>query len=81
MNLLITPHGQVRAVYDEAIDLALLGRPQIKRASHVEPDETGRWLVDLTPVGGPHLGPFALRSEALAAEVRWLAEHWLNRSK
>jgi hypothetical protein len=25
----------------------------------------------------PLLGPFPNRSEALAAEVAWLAEHWL----
>ena len=42
--------------------------PSITRASHVEPDAEGRWLADLTPVAGPVLGPFDLRSEALAAE-------------
>ena len=51
--------------------------PSITRASHVEPDQQGRWLADLTPVAGPVLGPFERRSEALEAEQSWLAEHWL----
>ena len=35
-----------------------LGTLAIKRASHVEPDGLGRWHADLSPVGGPFLGPF-----------------------
>ena len=61
------------------IDLAALGAPRITRASHVEPDESGRWLADLAPVGGPVLGPFERRSEALEAEVAWLEANWLLR--
>ena len=75
MDLVIGIGGDVRCVYGEAIDLAQLGRLAIARASHVEPDEEGRWLADLAPVGGPVLGPFNLRSEALAAEADWLREH------
>jgi hypothetical protein len=77
MNILIAADGSARCVYGEAIDLGLLGRTQLRRASHVEPDERGRWRADLSPVGGPVLGPFERRSEALAAERRWLDEHWL----
>jgi hypothetical protein len=77
MKLLVRPDGTVRAIYDEAIDLAVLGRPTITRASRVEPDQEGRWLADLTPVDGPVLGPFGRRSEALAAERDWLERHWL----
>jgi hypothetical protein len=77
MNLIIERDGNVRGIYGEALDLAALGTPQITKASHVEPDEKGRWLADLSPVGGPVLGPFDMRSEALAAEVAWLEEHWL----
>jgi hypothetical protein len=77
MRLRVAPDGTVRAIYGEAIDLAALGRPSIARASHVEPDAEGRWSADLTPVGGPVLGPFRCRTEALAAEERWLAQHWL----
>jgi hypothetical protein len=50
----------------------------IRRGSHVEPDEHGNWLCDLSPVSGPLLGPFASRSAALAAEVDWLTQHWLS---
>ena len=42
------------------------------RHSHVEPDESGRWIADLSPVSGPALGPFPTRSAALAAEAAWL---------
>ena len=76
MKLLIRPDGTVRAIYQEEIDLAALGHPAITRASHVEPDQDGRWLADLSPVGGPVLGPFDRRSEALQAEHDWL-ERWL----
>jgi hypothetical protein len=72
MMLIIDPGGQGRCIYSEAIDLAALGAVQIRRASHVEPDAAGQWWADLAPAGGPKLGPFPLRSEALDAEVRWL---------
>jgi len=78
MQLLIHPDGTVRAIYCEAIDMKSLGHPKIVRASHVEPDADGRWLADLGPVDGPVLGPFSLRSEALAAERDWLDSHWLS---
>ena len=77
MKLLIRPDGTVRAIYSEAIDLGVLGRPTITRASHVEPGQDGRWRADLSPMGGPILGPFDRRSEALVAEVDWLERHWL----
>ncbi len=77
MQLVIQPDGAVRAVYCEVIDLSSLGRPRIVRASHVEPDAEGRWFADLGPVGGPVLGPFGARSEALRAETSWLEVHWL----
>jgi len=75
MQLIVAPTGAVRCVYGEAVDLASIGRLAINRASHVEPDASGRWRADLSPVGGPVLGPFTRRSEALAAETTWLAEH------
>ena len=78
MQLPITPAGAVRRLYSEEIDFAALGSPTITRASHVEPDEQGRWLVDLSPVNGPTLGPFTRRSEALAAEHAWLEKNWLG---
>ncbi|MHB8866446.1 MAG: hypothetical protein ACYC6N_29010 [Pirellulaceae bacterium] len=43
----------------------------------MEPDPPGRWHADLSPVGGPVLGPFRWRADALQAECCWLNEHWL----
>jgi len=77
MDLVIDSKGQVRCVYGEIIDLAVLGDLSIQRASHVEPDRSGRWWADLAPVGGPRLGSFAKRSEALEAEAAWLQQHLL----
>ena len=77
MLLVVGPSGRVRAIYSELIDLEALGRPAITRASQVEPDGAGRWHADLRPVGGPVLGPYPLRSQALEAEVAWLEAHWL----
>jgi hypothetical protein len=81
MDLLVLPDGTIRAVYAEAIDFRALGKTLITRASHVELVGQGRWTADLTPVAGPVLGPFDLRSEALEAEQAWLAEHWLVTSR
>jgi len=50
----------------------------IRRGSHVEPDDAGRWWADLAPVNGPKLGPFVRRANALAAELEWLEAHWLT---
>ncbi|MBI1311633.1 hypothetical protein GC176_10090 [bacterium] len=77
MNLLIAPSGQIRCVYDETIDLTALGNVHITRGSHVEPTADGQWSADLSPVGGPRLGPFSQRSSALEAERQWLDTHWL----
>lgn len=77
MELVISPDAIVRCIYGETIDLAALGSMDIARASHVEPDADGQWLADLTPVAGPTLGPFPLRSDALAAESQWLSQNWL----
>ena len=72
MQLIIEPDGAIRCLYDELIDLSTLGQPQIRRASFVEPDTAGQWHADLSPVGGPALGPFSCRSTALQAEQEWL---------
>jgi hypothetical protein len=79
MELVVDPGGTVRCLYSEEIDLTALGSPTITRASHVEPNQNGSWTADLSPVGGPLLGPYPLRSEALAAERRWLTAHRLGR--
>jgi hypothetical protein len=76
MELLIDAQGRVHGIYSEVIDLRALGTLVIRRASHVEPDGEGRWWADLAPVGGPRLGPFDKRSQALMEEVAWLEKHW-----
>ncbi len=80
MQLLIEPQGDVRCIYAEAIDLPSLGKLTVRRGSHVEPDDQGQWTADMAPVDGPVLGPFAQRSEALAAEQAWLERNWLCRT-
>lgn len=34
-----------------------------------------QWLADLRISGGPVLGPFAIRQEAIGAELDWLHDH------
>jgi hypothetical protein len=77
MHLIVEPTGRVRSIYTETLDLAALGHPVITRASQVEPGPDGCWSADLRPVGGPVLGPFDRRSQALEAELAWLEAHWL----
>jgi hypothetical protein len=72
MELIIGTNGDARCIYGEELNLSALGEVQIRRASHVEPDELGQWWADLSPVSGPKLGPFTHRSSALEAEVAWL---------
>ena len=81
MEIMITVGGDGRCLYGEELDLASIGDLRIRRASHVEPDALGWWWADLSPVGGPNLGPFRLRGQALEAEVTWLSERWLACSK
>jgi hypothetical protein len=80
MVLVVDVRGTVRGVYSETIDLNTLGMVSIRRASHVEPDERGRWWADLRVSGGPKLGPFALRSTALTVEMQWLEKALAERS-
>jgi hypothetical protein len=77
-EIIIGPTGDARAIYSEEFDFACLGEVQIRRASHCEPDQHGLWWADLAPVGGPKLGPYPRRSEALRAEVDWLRTHVLS---
>jgi hypothetical protein len=81
MQLTISPDGHVHCLYDESLDLSSLGRLTIRRASQVEPTDDGQWKADLSPIDGPILGPFQLRSEALAAEVHWIEDHWPSIAK
>ena len=78
MELVVGVDGMARCIYGEELELRELGKLQITRASHVEPDRGGFWWADMGPVGGPVLGPFRSRTEALGAERRWLAIRQLN---
>ena len=73
MQLVIDPSGQVRCLYAETIPLTSIGSLSIRRVSQVEP-ETDGWYADLARSGGPKLGPFLLRSQALEAEEAWIEE-------
>ena len=72
MDLFVDSAGDIRCIYGEELDLRELGKLQITRASHVEPDRDGFWWADMGPVDGPVLGPFKSRTEALGAERGWL---------
>ena len=78
MQLRITTSGTVVGIYGEAIDLGGFGILAIRRGSMVEPTSAGEWTADMSPVGGPTLGPFASRSLALVAEQDWLHQYWLD---
>lgn len=41
MELVVDAGGSVRYIYDEVLDLREIGKLQITRASHVEPDAEG----------------------------------------
>jgi hypothetical protein len=75
MELVVGVDGMARCVYGEELDLRALGKLQITRASHVEPDAEGYWWADMGPSGGTMLGPYGSRSEALEAERGWLEAH------
>lgn len=77
MDIFINGDGSMQFVHDDDLAEALSGGVTVtRRASHVEPDEQGRWMVDLSPVGGPLVGPFSRRDAALAWEVEWLTQQF-----
>ncbi len=74
---MISGDGRIRFIHSDDLTAALrdFGRVEIKRASHVEPNADAMWEADLNPSGGPILGPFSSRADALAAERNWLLTH------
>lgn len=77
-HITVKPNGQVMFMYsDDLRSLLTIGASTIRRASHVEPTDDGHWTADMQPSGGPLLGPFEERAEALRAEVEWIQEHIL----
>ncbi len=77
-ELIIGLGGNVRMIYSDLVEPHAFGEPTIERGSHVEPDQNGFWWADLTPVNGPRLGPYHMRSNAIEAEIAWLKEYWLE---
>lgn len=74
-TMTVTADGRLEFVWDDSLAaFRALGETTIRRASHVEP-VGDQWTADMGPAGGPVLGPFDLRGDALAAERAWLAEH------
>lgn len=73
-SIVFDTSGAAKTVFaDDLVPVCrAVGAVQIRRASHVEPDNTGQWWADLSPVCGPRLGPFPRRDAALSAEVDWL---------
>lgn len=77
----IGPDGVVRYIHSTAAvavaRAAGLGRPTIRRGSHVEFDnEAQAWFADMSPLGvDTRLGPYETREGALAEEHAWLLEH------
>lgn len=77
LEISIGADGAIRFVYDDAARFLLdQGEAMVRRASDVEPDGT-KWTADLAKVGGPKIGPFENRADALKAETDWLRRHWL----
>jgi|SRR5581483_1464998 len=75
IRIVISPDGRlVRAIYNDNLRELFnkLGLAQTHRASHVEPDENNNWIADCSPIGGPKLGPFERREDALTAEVTYI---------
>ncbi len=72
-DIIIAPDGTATFIHsDEMQGIIEQGEATITRASHVEPDAGGKWVADMAPSGGPVLGPFRTRREALDHEVEWL---------
>ena len=47
MQIIIEKNGACRCLYSEELNLHALGRVLIRRGSHVEPTDDGRWIADL----------------------------------
>jgi hypothetical protein len=80
----IDENGDILTLYSD--DLVALGAMKITRASNVEPDESGKWSVQLSddPALGEHKGVtigsgFTTRAEALDFEVAWINKNILGR--
>lgn len=69
IQLELTPDGGIAMLHSDDVDLREFGKPQIKRASHVEPcgDGWGVWSAKT----GKLLDVFPTRKEALEWESHY----------
>lgn len=75
MSITVTPDGNLKFIWDDRLDeLKHAGEFHRRRASYVESAGT-QWTADMSPVGGPLLGPFELHKYAISAETAWLEGH------
>jgi hypothetical protein len=83
MKVKISKGGKITFIYsDDLQPLMKTGKATIKRASHVEPIESGEWIADMSPIQqGVILGPFSKRQKAIDAEIFWLQEEIMRRIK
>jgi hypothetical protein len=76
MKLVINKEGAIQTIAEDDLSfVSSLGDCNAQRASHVNPvKHNGKllWSADLSPVGGPVLGPFGTRTEAIKSEIEWL---------
>ena len=75
-DIFILPDGTVKFIFDDALRPVLdIGISDVRRASHVELEETEdglKWFADMSLVEGPKLGPFDSRDLAVKEEINWL---------
>lgn len=78
----IRPNGTVEFIYHDSMlpYMDNFSHRKITRVSHVEPNEDGMWVADMSPVNGPHSPPFTTREEALQWESEWLENNYLTHS-
>ena len=82
MKITVEVDGRIKFIYDDSVAEVMqeVGPLEVKRASHVEFDNSnGFWWADMSPVGGPKMGPFIGRNTALAMEREWLEERGIPR--
>ena len=78
MKINVRNNGTIQLIYTEDIDILSLGTiKRITRASHVEANRYNQWEADMLPSGGPVLGPFPKRADALDAEEEWINKNIL----
>ena len=68
MQLVIQPDGTVRCVYGETVDLHASAGWRSSEAPTWSRLTMARWQADLSPVGGPVLGPFRIAAMHVGGE-------------